>query len=339
MQIQAPVIVLGYDPGGWGNNGVAILRVAEDSVKQETETVNSVDAAIDWFRVNLAADVPVAAGIDTLLCWQTDTIWRGPDEWLKEHFPDFQNHVASPNSLSGSMVLNGMAFALRVRGAGLWPEIHLNETHPKVLSYALTQSEEYFTPSSKSWLLTQVRSCIDRHRKCLQSDETQSEPEHEFKTDHEWDALISAWATYQGVRGFWKEDLMRHARKPLFPAGPATYYWPSSRGQIRLAQPLQRIENRLPINAFVICNGSKNSVKRADAHRLVGGNGDAMQSWLRRLQDDVAADLIDLHVSPTAAERGRQIVAAQVTREFHPRARISSRTRCRRIPAGFGRSK
>jgi hypothetical protein len=40
-----------------------------------------------------------------------------------------------------------------------------------------------------------------------------------------------------------------------------------------------------------------------------------------------------------AAERGHQIVAAQVTRKFHPSASISSRMRCRRTPEGLGRSK
>jgi hypothetical protein len=40
-----------------------------------------------------------------------------------------------------------------------------------------------------------------------------------------------------------------------------------------------------------------------------------------------------------AAQCGHQFTAAQVTREFHPTASISSRTRCKRMLAGFGRSK
>ena len=43
--------------------------------------------------------------------------------------------------------------------------------------------------------------------------------------EHEWDALISAWATCQGVTGNWITDLMPQDATALFPAGPATYFW------------------------------------------------------------------------------------------------------------------
>jgi len=65
----------------------------------------------------------------------------------------------------------------------------------------------------------------------------------------------------------------------------------------------------------------------------------AMRSWVRRLQDDVAANLVDLSVPPTDAQRSGQFAATQVSRNFHPNASTSSRTRCKRIPVGFGRSK
>ncbi len=47
-------------------------------------------------------------------------------------------------------------------------------------------------------------------------------------TSHEWDAAISAWATYQGLTGAWTMDLMVAAGSSslLLPAGPVTYYWP-----------------------------------------------------------------------------------------------------------------
>ena len=99
------------------------------------------------------------------------------------------------------------------------------------------------------------------------------------------------------------------------------------------------IENRLTVNAFVIGNAPQNAVERADAHRSVSWNSDAVRSWILRLQNDVAAYLVDLQISPTLAERSGEIMAAQVTREFHRRASTSSRTRCKRMPVGFGRSK
>jgi hypothetical protein len=95
----------------------------------------------------------------------------------------------------------------------------------------------------------------------------------------------------------------------------------------RRAMFLQRIKNHLPINSFVIGNGSKNAVERADTQRLVGGNGDTVRSGFLRLQDHVAAYLVDLDVSPVPTECGREFMAAHVTREFHPRASISSRIR------------
>jgi hypothetical protein len=40
------------------------------------------------------------------------------------------------------------------------------------------------------------------------------------RNEHEWDALLSAWATYQGITGRWTTDLMPEAVKALFPTGP-----------------------------------------------------------------------------------------------------------------------
>ena len=41
----------------------------------------------------------------------------------------------APNSLYGAMAIGGMALAFRLREK--WPELELNETHPKVLLHAL----------------------------------------------------------------------------------------------------------------------------------------------------------------------------------------------------------
>ena len=90
---------------------------------------------------------------------------------------------------------------------------------------------------------------------------------------------------------------------------------------------LERIEDRLPIHAFMIGDSSQNSIQRSDANRLVRGNCDTVRRRLLRLQNDVAPDLVYLDVSPAAAERSCEIVAAQITRNFHPSASISSRMR------------
>ena len=68
----------------------------------------------------------------------------------------------------------------------------------------------------------------------------------------------------------------------------------------------------MPINPFVIGNGSKDAVERTDPQCLVCWNGHAVRRRFLRLQDDMAADLVDLNVSPPAAECGYKIVPAQV---------------------------
>lgn len=59
----------------------------------------------------------------------------------------------------------------------------------------------------------------------------------------------------------------------------------------------------------MIGDGSQNSVERSDAQCFVGGNSDTMRSRFIRVQHDVAADLVDLLISPATAHRGHQFVA------------------------------
>jgi len=99
--------------------------------------------------------------------------------------------------------------ALRVRK--LWPTTILNETHPKVLYSALARQQYGFGPSMIAWL----RNQFDRP---VEIPNTLNE--------HEWDALISAWATWKGLSGQWQIDLMGLAGNLLYPAGKVRYYWP-----------------------------------------------------------------------------------------------------------------
>jgi hypothetical protein len=113
------------------------------------------------------------------------------------------------------MVVQGPALALRLRARFAQIPPHLNETHPKVLYYALTGQPYPRTgrmpPDVVDWLcaLIKVNPCAGS------------------MTSDEWDALVSAWATLQGLSGAWSRDLMAKAQCPLFPAGSATYYWPT----------------------------------------------------------------------------------------------------------------
>jgi hypothetical protein len=109
------------------------------------------------------------------------------------------------------MAVQGMALAIRVRER--WPGIQLNETHPKLLYYALTGNRyPKFETGFATWLCRQFTPQIDV----------------EMANDHEWDALISAWGTWSGMTGRWSKDLMSGVDNLILPAGSTTYFWPDA---------------------------------------------------------------------------------------------------------------
>ena len=197
-------IVLGFDPGGL--SGAAIWRVGSKPI---SSSHLSVDSALDWFRSDLIAEIPTAAGIHTLLCWQTGKGGlRQPDQWLRDRYKEVSNSVVPPNSLYGAMAVQGMAMAMRLRQC--WPDVKLNETHPKVLCSVKANLKDGYADDLVGWLRGQEESFSN----------------WKPRNEHERDALISAWATYQGLTGNWTTDLMPQSGAPLFPAGRATYFWP-----------------------------------------------------------------------------------------------------------------
>jgi Protein of unknown function (DUF429) len=102
----------------------------------KSATVSSVAAAMVWAAEACGSNVPVAARIDTMLHWRDVPGGGRPADWkLREVYPKARASIMSPNALSGSMGVGGMALALRLREK--WPAIRLNETHPKVLMHAL----------------------------------------------------------------------------------------------------------------------------------------------------------------------------------------------------------
>jgi hypothetical protein len=56
-------------------------------------------------------------------------------------------------------------------------------------------------------------------------------------------------------------------------------------------------------------------------------------------QNDMTTDLMNFCVLPLLTEEGDLPLAGDVARNLHATSRTSSRTRCRRIRSGFGRSK
>ena len=59
---------------------------------------------------------PDGIGVNTLTAWSTGRAgWRPADRWLRYRYPEVRNSVASPNSLFGSMALNGMSVLMSLR--------------------------------------------------------------------------------------------------------------------------------------------------------------------------------------------------------------------------------
>jgi len=130
------------------------------------------------------------------------------DTILRDNHPAILHSVLSSNSAYGAMAIQGVSLAMRLQQH--WPEIALNEAHPKVLYFALTNQQYAFDQPMVTWLLNQFIPALDV----------------EIANDHEWDALISAWATWMGLTGQWNVNLMDGVPDLLLPAGPATYFWP-----------------------------------------------------------------------------------------------------------------
>lgn len=207
------MIFLGYDPGGADANGVALLRSDGNRSLVQVATLDSVESVIGWFRDRVGDHIPRGAGIDTLLTWSPGPSgWRPMDHLLRQRYPAARSSVMASNSIYGSMCVQGMAAAMLLRQ--VWPELRLNETHPKVLYYTLSGQLHDFGPGMVDWLMHQIGP---------------GDLATPITNEHEWDALISAWATWQGCIGNWASDLMMaggQAQRLLTPAGPVTYYWP-----------------------------------------------------------------------------------------------------------------
>ncbi|HEV8003213.1 MAG TPA: hypothetical protein VGP63_25220 [Planctomycetaceae bacterium] len=205
--------IVGYDPGGNGRHGVAALIVEDGRpVEVSFATVKSAHAALCWLT---AGGLPFAAGIDTLtvLC-MGESGWRPADRWLRQRYPRVRNSVVNPNYLQGSMALNGLAVMGSLRRTD--SNIVISESHPKVLyfhlesaQYAYSENQRTMNATLSRWVGLSI----------------------ETTTEHEWDAVISCYAVFEGLTGRWASDLHQlpsHDSQLLVDlAGPSHFYWPN----------------------------------------------------------------------------------------------------------------
>ncbi len=205
------MIIGGFDPGGnqGGGSGVALIILdPKNGLSIKTNTVSSVLQATTWIESNNCACID-GFGIDTLLSWSVyEAGWRPMDWYIKHHYPNVQNSVVSPNSLFGSMALQGMSMALSLKKR--YSDILLNETHPKAQYYSVTGTP-YDYENNKvimdRWLLDNIGGTA------------------QINNEHEWDALFSAWATCMGIIGGWVYNLIQPYNNLIMPAGNTYYYW------------------------------------------------------------------------------------------------------------------
>lgn len=208
------MIIFGYDPGGNERGGVAMLEAdANKVIKCRTALMNSVSEAVTWFEEQAMGEVPTAIGVDAPLYWSPGASgWRASDNWLRKQ-PLSPNSVVSTNSAYGAMVVQGPLLILILRR--LWPSLKVNETHPKVAYAALSGLKYQFDDRMKQWLSERLLPGAPTANDLQESDQ--------------WDALFSAWATLEGIRGHWNRDLTGFEdANVVYPFGPVTYYWPNA---------------------------------------------------------------------------------------------------------------
>ena len=204
--------ILGYDPGGDGKHGVAVLHLRDQvPTKIDTLTLPTTEAVIEYFS-NI--ENIHAIGVDTLTCWSTGPGgWRPADRWLRKMYPQVAPSVVTPNGLFGSMGLNGPSVVLECQAVN--PALIVTESHPKVLHWHLA-GKKYDFVGDNGRMVELLSGLL--------------QVSVEATTDHAWDAALSAFAAFQGCNGDWDNDLHRLPTEAneriVWPCSATHYFWP-----------------------------------------------------------------------------------------------------------------
>lgn len=206
-------IYIGYDPGGNGAHGVAAIN-GEHAV---CATVATALDSIGWLTQQCDQQTPAAFGLDTLTLWSTGPAgWRPADRALRQAYPAVMNSIVAPNFLFGAMCINGAAAALALRSK--FDKMLITETHPKVLYYALT-GDVYDFENNRDNMVGNLARWLGR-----------ADPN--IRTDHAWDALVSAYAARNWHTQKWDVDLHQldanQFESLVCPIGSTAYAWPTS---------------------------------------------------------------------------------------------------------------
>ena len=255
--------------------GDAVAEIESDTVDTASEVLKWFLCQNRIARLGPA----VGIGVDTLTYWSGgNSGWRNADIHLRDTYRDVAGSVASANSLYGSMGLNGMFVLRRLRDRspclyvtethpkvlhwalfcepyaaypgerpGDPPENATGEKRKEILSkidewQSAHNDWERMNPRLATVLRLDSKGLADFSKNPesgVVEDARMSAPSGVPGNDHEWDALISAWAAYRGHQctkggvGWEKNlvdgDLVDDEAKPHvdFPAGRVDYRWPS----------------------------------------------------------------------------------------------------------------
>lgn len=229
---------LGYDPGGNKDlrrkkgHGVAILRLGGGGVEADFATLGTVQEVLEWFDKKAVECAIRGVGIDTLTYWSAARSgWRGADLWLRKKYRDVVHSVAAPNSIYGSMSVNGMFVLRRLRCTQR--QILVTETHPKVLYHALRDRKHIYltdgeAPPDKPKSGVEYSDLRKRNEWLAAKSPFAGSSVVKLPTDdHQWDALVSAWAAHVCRLDEWT-NLVDHEDSAMldFPAGSIEYRWP-----------------------------------------------------------------------------------------------------------------
>ncbi|WP_395718788.1 hypothetical protein [Prosthecobacter sp.] len=231
--------VLGYDPGGDGNHGIALLEVAEQDqrwmpVQLYAEVRSTVADVIHFVHERVGQrGVIVASGIDTLTAWSTKTSgWRPADVRLRsyEDYAPVTHSVKSPNGLRGAMSINGAILLHWLKGRDDHGGI-ITESHPKVTFFALTCLNG--APSLHPWATRDRRGVLRASKQ--QADDflrgwlgmASLAGFGEATTDDGFDACIGCVAALKGLNREWTHDLHQpDDPEVVHPFGQTHYWWP-----------------------------------------------------------------------------------------------------------------
>jgi len=217
--------VIGYDPGGEDAHGVAVLAVREenarwDPISLQLKVARSLCDAVAWLDDTCRGGRIVAAGIDTLTEWNSGVGgWRPADSWLRKTYPEVAKSVVSPNSIYGSMAVNGAAFLTLLASRFQSDATMVTEAHPKLCFFAMTRKKHAWADDEKEmlvWLLKELG--IDAPASAFGS------------RDHCFDAGVALLAAFRGLNRDWRLDLHaapndeRDCRVRF--CGQTHYWWP-----------------------------------------------------------------------------------------------------------------